>query len=126
VYRDDFAARIKADRIATPANATAANAQVAPHFPGGQAQLAKYIEDNVQYPQPALDNGVEGTVNVSFAVDEYGNVYSPSVKGDKLGYGLEAEAIDVVKKMPKWAPGKAANGKNIKTYYDLPITFSIL
>ncbi len=47
---------------------------VYPAYPGGQKALEDYFAKNVQYPQDATDNGVEGTVNVSFAVDETGKV----------------------------------------------------
>jgi TonB family protein len=100
-------------------------AEVLPQFPGGQDDLAKFVQDHIQYPQDALDNGVEGTVDVTFAVDETGKVYSPSINGEKLGYGLDDEALRVINMMPKWTPGRI-KGKNVKTWYDLPITFTLL
>jgi len=100
-------------------------AEIKPMYPGGEKSLEDFVQNHIQYPQDALDNGVEGTVTVTFAVDENGKVYSPVVKGDKLGYGLDDEAMKVVDMMPKWTPGRI-KGKNVKTYYDLPITFTLL
>ena len=89
------------------------------------AKLKQFVQNHIEYPQAAIDNGVEGTVNVTFAVDEQGKVYSPAIKGEKLGYGLEDEAMRVVNQMPKWTPGRI-KGQNVKTYYTLPITFTLL
>jgi TonB family protein len=99
-------------------------AEIKPTFPGGEAALAKYIQDNINYPQAAIDEGVEGTVEVMFAVDENGKVYTPVIKGKKAGYGLDQEATRVVSRMPTWNPGQI-KGKNVKSYYTLPITFQI-
>jgi TonB family protein len=118
-YTPDYTVRMASDK-----NGVYNYAEVKPMFPGGEKQLDKFIEDNIQYPQDAIDNGVEGTVTVTFAVDEKGNVYSPQIKDEKLGYGLDDEALNVIKKMPKWTPG-SIKGKNVKSYYDLPITFAL-
>lgn len=99
-------------------------AEIRPSFPGGQDALAKFIQDNITYPETAIENGVEANVEVMFAVDENGKVYTPMVKGDRSGYGLDEEALKVVSKMPTWNPGQI-KGRNVKSYYTLPITFRI-
>jgi TonB family protein len=99
-------------------------AEIRPSYPGGQDALAKFIQENIVYPQQALDNGVEASVDVVFAVDENGKVYTPFIKGDKEGYGLDEAALVVVGKMPRWNPGQI-KGKNVKSYYTLPISFKI-
>lgn len=99
-------------------------AEIKPSFPGGEKALAKFIQDNIVYPDAALEQGVEGTVNVNFAVDENGKVYTPKIKGNREGYGLDEASLDVVSKMPKWNPGQI-KGKNVKSYYTLPISFEI-
>ena len=98
------------------------NVEVIPSFPGGYKGLQKFFDDNLQYPEEATNDGVEGTVNVTFVVDETGKLTSPKVAGEQLGYGLEAEALRVVNKMPTWNPGKL-KGKNVKTSFTLPVKF---
>lgn len=98
--------------------------EIKPSYPGGEKALAKFIQDNIVYPQAAIDEGVEGRVEVMFAVDENGKVYTPVVTGNRAGYGLDEEATRVVSKMPTWNPGQI-KGKNVKSYYTLPITFQI-
>ena len=97
---------------------------VLPSFPGGEKALEKFVSNNITYPEDAINDGVEGTVNVVFAVDEAGKVYTPMTKGKKVGYGLDEEAARVISKMPKWNPG-SIKGKNVKTRFTLPITFQI-
>ena len=99
-------------------------AEIMPSYPGGEDALRKYIENHIEYPEDALDNNVEGTVKVYFAVDEQGKIYAPTVISSRIGHGLEEEAIKVVKQMPKWTPGQI-KGKNVKTRFTLPITYQI-
>ena len=99
-------------------------AEVAPAYDGGQSALENYINNNIEYPQTAIDNNVEGVVNVQFAVDEKGNVSNVSTVGPKLGSGLEEEAIRVVSKMPKWTPGQVKK-KNVKVWRTLPINYRL-
>jgi TonB family protein len=97
---------------------------VRPAYPGGQAALEDYVNNNIQYQQPAIDNNTEGTVDVQFVVDENGSVGNAKVIGKELGSGLDDEAVRVISNMPKWTPGKV-KGKNVKTRVVLPITFKI-
>ena len=99
-------------------------AEIKPSYPGGEKALAKFIQDHIVYPDAAIEEGVEGRVEVMFAVDENGKVYTPVVTGDRAGYGLDEEATRVVSQMPTWNPGQI-KGKNVKSYYTLPITFRI-
>src|SRR4030095_5733565 len=97
---------------------------VAPEFAGGESALENYIGTTIEYPQEAIDNNIEGKVNVRFAVDEKGNISNVSTVGNKLGHGLEEEAIKVVSGMPKWRPGQV-KGKNVKTWRILPIDYRL-
>jgi periplasmic protein TonB len=95
-----------------------------PEYPGGETALSQYIQNNMVYPQQAVDDSKEGTLKVSFVVDEKGNIVDPVVTGNKLGDGLDEEAVNIIKHMPKWKPG-TVKGKNVKTRLDLPITFQV-
>ena len=80
-------------------------AEVAPAYNGGQGAIESYINNNIEYPEEAIDNGIEGTVNVQFGIDENGNISNVKTLGNKIGYGLEEEAVKVISNMPKWTPG---------------------
>ncbi len=117
-----------------PAKKTGGNAEetdsegyytnVSPAYPGGDRALVNFFQNNIEYPQDAADNGVEGTVNISFLVDENGKISYPMTNPPRLGYGLEEEAMRVFNKMPKWTPG-SLKGKNVKTRFTLPVTFQL-
>jgi len=112
------------EKIAKDKNGVYSRTDVAPSFAGGESALENYIGTTIEYPQEAIDNNVEGKVNVRFAVDEKGNISNVSTVGNKLGHGLEEEAIKVVSGMPKWRPGQV-KGKNVKTWRILPINYKL-
>lgn len=98
--------------------------EVLPMFPGGQNALDNFINTTIEYPENASNNSIEGKVTVNFAVDEMGKVSNPKIVGKPLGYGLEEEVLKAVSKMPTWTPG-VIKGKNVKTYYILPVNFRL-
>ena len=95
-----------------------------PAYPGGQSSLEDYISKNLEYPQEALDNNIEGTVTIKFTIDENGKVGNVQTTGTALGHGLDEAAMKVVSGMPNWTPGMI-NGKKVKAWYSLPLTFKI-
>jgi TonB family protein len=95
-----------------------------PMYPGGQAALENFVNNNIEYQQPAIDENTEGTVNVQFVIDENGNVTNAKAIGKGLGNGLDQEAVRVISNMPKWTPGKV-KGKNVKTRVVLPVAYKI-
>jgi len=95
-----------------------------PQFPGGAAEMMKYISKSIKYPKAAKENGLEGKVIVKFYVDTDGTVKDPVVLKDAVGGGCADEAIRIVKSMPKWKPGYE-RGKAVKVYYTIPITFKL-
>jgi periplasmic protein TonB len=94
-----------------------------PSFPGGEAERNKFLAENIQYPQQATENGIQGTVYVSFVVDSKGNVTDVKILRG-IGGGCDEEALRVVKMMPKWHPGKQ-NGKNVRVLFNMPIYFKL-
>ena len=97
-----------------------------PTYPGGRDSLWNWVYDNLNYPRSAKEFGIERKVYVSFIVDEKGQVTNAHVLTGIDSYGdCDAEALRVVKVMPKWNPGKE-NGKPIKVRFIIPITFSLI
>lgn len=92
-----------------------------PSFPGGEAALFKYLQQNVKYPQMAKDAGITGRVFVSFVIDKSGNVTDTKILRG-IGGGCDEEALRVVKAMPDWSPGKQ-RGRSVNVEYRLPINF---
>ncbi len=94
-----------------------------PAFPGGEAEMMKFIYKNIRYPPAARENGIDGKVVLQFVVDESGSISDIQVLRD-IGGGCAEEAIRVVKLMPPWKPGKQ-NGNAVKVYFKLPVTFKL-
>jgi len=95
-----------------------------PEYPGGTEALFKYIYDNIQYPQIALDNDIEGNVYVKFCVTYKGKVEQISViRG--VHPSLDAEAIRLISTLPDWKPGRQA-GNPVNVWYQFRIQFQLL
>jgi len=94
-----------------------------PSFPGGEPAMMKYLANNIKYPAIAKDANIQGTVYVTFVVNEKGEVKDVKVLRS-IGGGTDEEAIRVVENMPKWKPGKQ-RGKAVKVQYNLPIRFTL-
>lgn len=92
-------------------------------FPGGLEALSKYLSENIKYPQLAKENNIEGRVFVSFVVEKDGRVGNIKILRD-IGGGCGAEAVRVVKSMPRWKPGKQ-RGKPVRSQFNLPVNFSL-
>ncbi len=95
----------------------------AAEFPGGTAALMKWLSNNIRYPETAQANDVQGRVIVKFVVEKDGSIGQATIlKG--VDKDLDKEALRVVKKMPKWQPGKN-NGVAVRSYFNLPVTFKL-
>ena len=87
--------------------------------------MMKYLSDNMNYPQVAQEEGIQGTCYVRFVVDKQGEISRVSVtRGVADCPECDKEAMRVVKGMPKWAPGKNG-GKVVDSYYNLPVKFKL-
>ncbi|MEP7168078.1 MAG: energy transducer TonB [Bacteroidota bacterium] len=94
-----------------------------PQFPGGgEAALLQYLRSNIKYPPLARENGIEGTVYVTFIVDKDGKVKEPKLLRGVTG--LDEEALRVISRMPDWKPGKQ-NGRTVAVQYNLPVRFTL-
>lgn len=94
-----------------------------PSFPGGEAEMMKFIGNNLKYPVVAQESGIQGRVTVRFVVTKEGNVDQVEViRG--IDPSCDREAVRVVKSMPKWTPGRQ-NGKSVPVYFTLPISFRL-
>jgi protein TonB len=94
-----------------------------PMFPGGDAELLKYIGEHTNYPEVAKENNIQGRVIVRFCVTAKGGVSQVSIlKG--VDPELDAEAIRVVNTLPAFKPGKQG-GKPVPVWYMVPITFTL-
>jgi protein TonB len=97
--------------------------EVSPQFPGGDKELLKWLSDNLVYPTIAAEQGIQGQVVLRFVVGPDGSVGQVEVLRS-LDPSCDREATRVVKKMPKWIPGKQ-NGSAVYVWYNLPVRFRL-
>lgn len=94
-------------------------------FPGGINGWRKYLETNLN-PTTPVDNGAPAgtyTVWIQFVVDKNGNI--SQIKAlTKLGYGMEAEVMRIIRKSPPWKPAMQF-GRMVKAYRKQPVTFVV-
>lgn len=100
--------------------------EVKPSFYGSSDPryfLQKWVYTYMKYPREAVDNGIQGRVQVEFIIDENGKVGDIKVVrgADPL---LDAEAVRVVSASPKWKPGKVG-GRPVKAEMSLYIEFKL-
>lgn len=94
-----------------------------PYFPGGQELLLKYLAANIKYPASAVKAKKQGRVIVTFIVQKDGSITHAKI-AKSIDPELDAEALRVVKGMPKWTPG-TQNGKPVNVKYTVPVKFSL-
>lgn len=94
-----------------------------PEFPGGNAALMKYMEENIKYPEEARKKGIKGNVYVSFIVEKDGKISGVKVLRG-IGGGCDEEAVRVIQNMPAWTPGQN-RGQAVRTKFNIPLKFML-
>ena len=94
-----------------------------PTYEGGDAALLKYLTDSVKYPELAKKHGVQGRVVIGFIVEKDGSLTNVKVLR-AVDRALDAEALRVVKGMPKWIPGRQ-NEQRVRVKYNVPVSFRL-
>jgi Ca-activated chloride channel homolog len=130
----DSLARQRSDTIP---DSTQKAIETMPEFPGGQLALKNFLQNNIDFPREARDNGIDGKVIVSFLVQPDGQIDSIQLKEAQVFIQMknsrrpasEQEAAVLIKEafrlmsiMPRWKPG-TLNGVAVPVHYNLPITW---
>lgn len=92
-------------------------------MPRPNYNLNKYLSKNIHYPDSARAHNIEGRVIVKFLVNEDGQISDCKII-NSVDRDCDAEALRVVKEMPRWKPGKQ-DGKPVKVFFHLPIMFKL-
>ncbi len=95
-----------------------------PTFQGGDLNTFRnWVQSNVRFPQIALENGIQGTVVLSFVIEKDGSLTNIQVLRTP-DRSLSEEATRVLQKSPKWTPGKQRN-QVVRVRYNLPVVFRV-
>ena len=95
-----------------------------PETVGGIKELMNYLSNNIKYPIPSVEMGVEGSVQLRFVVGKDGSIQDVVILRSAVDSYCDKEAVRVVKSMPKWIPGRQ-NGVAVAVYYTLPVRFKL-
>ncbi len=99
-------------------------AETMPSFQGGDLNTFRaWVQQNVKFPQIALENGIQGRVVLSFVIEKDGRLTNIQVL-QTPDRSLSEEAIRVLSKSPKWSPGKQRN-QVVRVKYTLPVDFRV-
>jgi protein TonB len=90
---------------------------------GGTSAWSKFLSKNLRYPDMAIDQHIQGKVWVSFIIEADGKLSNFKVERG-VGYGLDEEALRVLKLAPAWKPG-IQNGHPVRVQYTIPINFQL-
>ena len=88
-----------------------------------ESQMIQFIAKHIKYPPIAKENNITGKVYISFVVNKTGHVTQVKVVRSIDQY-LDAEALRVVKLMPKFKAGRQ-RGKPVNVKYNIPINFTL-
>jgi TonB family C-terminal domain len=94
-----------------------------PEFPGGKAEMMRFIAQNLHYPPEAVEMSIQGRIFCGFVVEKDGSIGSIEIVRS-LDHLFDAEAMRVIKRMPNWITGKI-NGKPVRVYYIVPIRIQL-
>ena len=92
-------------------------------FPGGVHNLMLYIRENMEYPEEAKEDGVQGRVFIKFIVRKDGSIDNINVTRS-LDPLLDKEAIRLVENMPNWIPAQN-QGRIVNSFFTIPILFRL-
>jgi protein TonB len=116
-YEDDSLTLSEKDTLKLPKSI------VMPSFPGGEENLIMFLAKNIQYPDKARNNGIQGTVYVTFIISKEGKVTDMKILRG-VNKDIDKEAMRVISILPQWFPGMQ-QGKFVKVQYNLPIRFTL-
>ena len=126
--KEEVVAPVSPEAKEAPADSTAKEevfmvAEQMPEFPGGMKELLKFLQENVKYPENAMKNNVQGRVIVQFVVEKDGTPTEFKVLRS-VDPDLDAEALRVMKAMPKWKPGMQ-KGQVVRVKFTVPVSFKL-
>lgn len=126
--KEEVVAPVSPETKEAPADSTAKEevfmvAEQMPEFPGGMKEMLKFLQENVKYPENAMKNNVQGRVIVQFVVEKDGTPTEFKVLRS-VDPDLDAEALRVMKAMPKWKPGMQ-KGQVVRVKFTVPVSFKL-
>ncbi len=92
-------------------------------FQGGMGALGKFLQKNLKYPEAAQRANVSGKIYMEFIVETDGTISKYEII-KSVGFGVDEEAIRVLKLSPKWIPAKH-KGRNVRSRFTIPLSINL-
>jgi serine/threonine-protein kinase len=121
-YNSDSLVKSLLSDSARLADSVYVNADELPVFPGGDAGMNSWIKERVKYPKPAKDNGIQGTVEISFIIEKDGHVTDVRIVKD-IGGSCGMDAKHLIAQMPGWKPAKIS-GKPVRMKKNVSVKYA--
>lgn len=101
------------------------NVDIRPSYKGGESEWKKYLEKELNTNVPKENNAPAGVyvANIWVVVETNGTLTNYFYE-EMLGYGMTNEAIRVIPSSSLWNPA-IHNGKPVRCYFKIPITFVV-
>ncbi len=127
----------KGKLIVTTADTTRVHKEERARFPGCEdsglegdelmncsyRKLLEFIYRDLKYPRGAIQEKIQGTALIKFAINEDGSVSDIQVQNG-VSEDIKTEVVSIVERMPKWRPGMR-DGEPIKVWWKLPVDFKL-
>lgn len=95
-----------------------------PAFRGkDEKAFSRWVSSQLEYPQIAMESGIEGEVTLGLVIDTDGRVTDVKVL-ESVNPFLDREAVRVVSGSPKWSPGEK-DGRPVRVFYTFPVIFRL-
>ncbi|MGE8380875.1 MAG: TonB family protein, partial [Sphingobacterium sp.] len=114
---------IQQDTTNPMANAIFTEVEIIPEPVGGMRKFMTWVSNNYDYPKAALENAVNGVIEISFVVERDGSLTDLKIKKE-LGYGTGEAALKLMRRAEKWSSG-VQNGRKVRVAYTLPIRLNL-
>ncbi|WP_223583939.1 energy transducer TonB [Sphingobacterium sp. GVS05A] len=114
---------IQFDRINFGTDTIYSKPEVIPEPVGGMRKFMTWVSNNYDYPKAALENAVNGIIEISFVVERDGSLTDLKIKKE-LGYGTGEAALKLMRSAEKWSSG-VQNGRKVRVAYTLPIRLNL-
>ncbi len=92
-----------------------------PEYPGGDKARLTFLSNAITYPELAKETGIQGVVHLTFVVEKSGEISNVELLRG-IGGGCDEAAIEAIKRMPNWKPGKQ-RGRAVRTQFKMPVKF---
>ncbi|CAL2087997.1 energy transducer TonB [Tenacibaculum sp. 190524A05c] len=86
--------------------------------------ISKFIQNNFEYPEDAIEDGITGKVNIKFTINKNGKVVNVIATDTNDSETLTSYSVELISKLPKLEPA-LKEGKPVASSYEFQLDFSL-